>query len=94
MAKEPKAPKFNFEKLKTEAMSPDPQVRKETFKEYFERFEEFPTYFFDNSNEIDQQLFQTIEDIRNDPETPSKMQKGITTLMERLPSPKEVQGSL
>ena len=41
--------KFDFEELKAGAMSADPRTRKDVFKEYFERFEEFPSYLFDNS---------------------------------------------
>lgn len=78
--------KFDFEELKAGAMSPDPRTRKDVFKEYFERFEEFPSYLFDNSEKIDSRLFDTIEDLKNDPETTTVMHKGIATLMQRLPS--------
>ena len=84
--KVPKQPKFNFEELKAGATSPNPAVRKQTFLEYFERFEEFPSYLFDNTERIDTQLFQTIQDIVKDPETSKTMQKAIATLMQRLPS--------
>jgi len=78
--------KFDFEELKAGAMSPDPHTRKNVFKEYFERFEEFPSYLFDNSEKIDSRLSDTIEDLKNDPETTTVMHKGIATLMQRLPS--------
>ncbi len=84
--KTPKQPKFNFEELKAGATSPNPAVRKKTFEEYFERFEEFPSYLFDNSPTIDSRLFQTIQDLVNDPETSRTMQKAITVMMQRLPS--------
>jgi len=84
--REPQKSKFDFEELKAGAMSPDPRTRKDVFKEYFERFEEFPSYLFDNSERIDSRLSDTIEDLKNDPETTTIMQKGIATLMQRLPS--------
>ncbi len=84
--KEPKQAKFNFEELKVGATSLNPVVRKKTFQEYFERFEEFPSYLFDNSQTIDSRLFQTIQELMKDPETSKTMQKAIATLMQRLPS--------
>lgn len=68
------------------ATSADPEMRKKMFIDYFERFEEFPSYLFDNSQGIDKLLLQTIQDIANDSGTSELMQKGIVTLMERLPS--------
>lgn len=82
-----KVDKFNFEELKTGATSADPGMRKKMFIDYFERFEEFPSYLFDNTEGIDKLLLQTIRDIANDSSTSEQMQKGIVTLMERLPSP-------
>jgi len=89
--KEPKVkqPKFDFEKMKLAATSKDPETRKEMFKEYFERFEEFPSYLFDNKEKINDLLLQTIQDIKKDPETPEKMHKGIALLLERLPGVSE-----
>ncbi len=86
--KEPKekVAKFNFEEMKTAATSKDPLVRKSVFSEYFERFGEFPSYLFDNENGLDEQLSQTIEDLKKDPETTDAMQKGIVILLGRLPS--------
>jgi hypothetical protein len=86
MAEQQKKPKFNFEELKAEATSENPAIRKKTFIEYFERFEEFPSYLFDNSEKIDSRLSETIRDLQSDPETTKTMQKGIVTLMMRLPS--------
>ena len=87
MQKKEKLPgktKFNFDQMQIEATSPDPEVRKNIFIDYFERFEEFPSYLFDNSNEIDSRLFQTIEALSKDPTTPKSMQEGIAALRERL----------
>ena len=81
-----KVAKFNFEEMKAAATSSDPRVRKNVFAEYFERFGEFPSYLFDNENGLDEQLSQTIEDLKNDPETTRAMQKGIALLLGRLPS--------
>ncbi len=86
MDKPQKKPKFDFEELKAAATSVNRQIRKKVFEEYFERFEEFPSYLFDNTNTIDARLSETIEDLANDPETSKAMHKGIATLMQRLPS--------
>jgi oligoendopeptidase F len=86
MADTEKKSKFNFEELKAGATSPDAKVRRKAFEEYFERFEEFPSYLFDNTNGVDTMLAETIRDIENDPETPKNMRKGIEVLMMRLPS--------
>ncbi|MBI5458021.1 hypothetical protein HY971_04855 [Candidatus Kaiserbacteria bacterium] len=86
MAHADKKPKFNFEELKAAATSLNAKLRKSIFVEYFERFEEFPSYLFDNSNGIDSRLQETIKDLQNDPETSKSMRKGIETLMLRLPS--------
>ena len=80
-----KADKFNFQKLKEDATSADPAVRKNIFIEYFERFQEFPSYLFDNESGVDKLLMQTIKDLSNDEATPESMHKGIATLIERLP---------
>jgi oligoendopeptidase F len=78
--------KYNFEKMKAAATSPDPEVRKQVFKEYFERFEEFPSFLFDNEKKIDASLLQTIQDLTNDPETPKGMRDGLALLLHRLPA--------
>ena len=67
-------------------MSNTPSVRKQAFIDYFERFEEFPSYLFDNEREVDVRLFDTIQDLLKDPETPKAMRVGIDALMLRLPS--------
>ena len=81
-----KKPKFDFEELKAAATSLNATIRKKVFEEYFERFEEFPSYLFDNENGIDSRLQETIKDLQSDPETSKTMRKGIETLMQRLPS--------
>lgn len=89
MAEREKKPKFSFEELKAAATSLNAKVRKKVFEEYFERFEEFPSYLFDNENGIDERLYQTIRDLQSDPETTKNMQKGIEVLLNRLPAPPE-----
>ena len=86
MDKPQKKPKFDFEELKAAATSLNAKIRKKVFAEYFERFEEFPSYLFDNTNGIDSRLSETIQDLKNDPETPKNMHKGIEVLIQRLPS--------
>ncbi len=86
MAEVEKKTKFNFEELKAGATSTNAKVRRKAFEEYFERFEEFPSYLFDNSNGIDSMLAETIRDIENDPEISKTMRKGIDALMLRLPA--------
>jgi len=76
--------KFSFEELRTNGLHPNSKTRKKAFVEYFEMFEEFPSFLFDNLNGIDKLLSETIDDIQKDPETPQKMQKGIEALLERL----------
>lgn len=82
--KQPKQEKFDFEKMKFAATSTDAVVRKQVFVEYFERFQEFPSYLFENEPRIDNRLAETIHDLRNDPETSKEMQKGIEVLIARL----------
>ncbi len=89
MAEREKKPKFSFEELKAAATSLNAKVRKKVFEEYFERFEEFPSYLFDNENGIDARLYQTIQDLQSDPETTKTMHKGIEVLLNRLPAPPE-----
>ncbi len=81
-----KKPKFDFEELKAAATSLNSKIRKKVFEEYFERFEEFPSYLFDNENGIDSRLQETIKDLQGDPELSKTMRKGIETLMLRLPA--------
>ena len=84
--KEPKREKFDFETMKAAAAHKDPAVRKQAFIQYFERFEEFPSYLFDNEQRIDERLFETMQDLIKDSETTKAMHKGIEALLERLPS--------
>ena len=86
MQKSEKKPRFDFEELKAAATSLNAKIRKKVFEEYFERFEEFPSYLFDNTNGIDEKLAETIRDLQSDPETSKVMHKGIAILMQRLPS--------
>lgn len=81
-----KPAKFNFESLKTEATSDDPVVRRNMFIDYFERFQEFPSYLFDNEGHADARLSQTIRELRDDPGVSKAMLKGIGALIERIPS--------
>ena len=80
-----KQEKFDFEKMKSMATHKDPAVRKKIFIDYFERFEEFPSYLFDNEEKVDERLVQTIKELQNDPQTSKAMHKGIDALIERLP---------
>ncbi|MDP3965899.1 MAG: hypothetical protein Q8Q13_03815 [bacterium] len=84
-----KKTKFNFEELKTAATSENATLRKKVFEEYFEQFEEFPSYLFDNEGSIDSKLAKTISDIENDPDTSARMRKGIAQMLNRLPSRNE-----
>ena len=81
-----KKTKFNFEELKTAATSENPETRKKIFEEYFEQFEEFPSYLFDNTGSIDSRLSKTISDMENDPDTSARMRKGIAQMLNRLPA--------
>ncbi len=84
MQKRDKKQRFSFEEMKAAATSSNAETRKKVFAEYFEQFEEFPSYLFDNENGTDVRLTQTIEDLKNDPEITEKMRKGIDLLMQRL----------
>ena len=86
MAKEPKLEKFDFEKLRTGATSANASTRKITFIEYFERFSEYPSYLYDNTDGIDNLLAETIKDLSDDPETSKAMRDGIAVLLDRLPA--------
>lgn len=78
--------KFNFEQLKASATHIDIRVRAKAFAEYFEMFNEFPSYLYDNSSGIDATLLNTIEKLKADPETSKQMLAGIEVLLNRLPS--------
>jgi len=82
----PKREKFDYETMKAAALHGDPAIRKQAFIEYFERFEEFPSYLFDNEPRADERLLQTIQDLLKDEETTKAMHKGIEELIRRLPS--------
>ena len=84
MSRDPKKSKFNFEELKAAATSQDIDTRVETFRDYFERFEEFPSYLFDNEHGIDARLAETIERLQKSLSTSEKMHAGIALLLERL----------
>ena len=86
MQKTEKKPRFDFEELKAAATSVNAKIRKNVFVEYFERFEEFPSYLFDNQQKIDERLLKTMQDLLKDAETTKEMHKGIEALLERLPS--------
>ncbi|HEY4514162.1 MAG TPA: hypothetical protein VJH69_02450 [Candidatus Paceibacterota bacterium] len=86
MAKAEKKVKFNFAELKAAATNENPHIRKRVFEEYFEQFEEFPSYLFDNIDSIDKKLSETVSDLENDPDTSAKMRKGIALMLNRLPS--------
>ena len=79
-----KLEKFDFEKMKSAALSPEPAVRKAAFLEYFERFAEFPSYLFDNDQKIDDGFLATILDIEKDPEMTKPVLLGIAALRDRL----------
>lgn len=72
--------------MKAAALHKDRAVRKAAFVDYFERFAEFPTYLFDNEDKIDDQLYETVQDLLKDPETAKEMRDGINALLDRLPS--------
>lgn len=82
----PKPEKFNFEEMKVAATHRDASIRKKTFIEYFERFEEFPSYLFDTEPRVDDRLLQTIDDLLKDPDTTKALRAGLDTLLRRLPS--------
>ncbi|MCE9541570.1 hypothetical protein K8R03_03360 [Candidatus Kaiserbacteria bacterium] len=86
MKKQPGKPKFNFEQLKAAAASTDIEVRAKAFAEYFEMFNEFPSYLYDNTHGIDAVLLKTVEKMKSDPETNEKVRAGIESLLNRLPS--------
>ena len=84
-AEEQKREKFDFEKMKVAATHENSEIRKRSFIEYFDRFQEFPSYLFDNDDRIDARLRSTIKDLLDDPETTREVRKGIDTLLQRLP---------
>lgn len=81
-----KKEKFNFEKMKAGALSDDPTVRKAEFIEYFERFNEFPSFLFDNEKGIDPRLAATMRDLSEDAQASKELLDGLKALTFRLPS--------
>jgi hypothetical protein len=77
--------KFDFDVMKSAATSEDANIRKQGFIDYFDRFEEFPTYLFETQSGIEERLLVTMGDILHDPESSTKMKRGIEMLLERLP---------
>lgn len=86
MEKTAKKPKFNFEKLKAEATSPNIKLRMASFRTYFEQFEELPSYLFDNERHIDEMLLETVSALQKDSDTSSAMRKALDVLLNRLPA--------
>lgn len=84
--KDVKLGKFNFEAMKAGAENSDPAIRKQAFIEYFERFNEFPSFLFNNENGIDPNLFETMQEIMGDLDTSPEMRRGVDALLGRLPS--------
>jgi len=84
--KGPKAERYNFERMKAAATSTDPAVRKAMFLEYFERFNEFPSFLFDNERAIDPMLDATVRELLADPETSKPIRLGLEQLLRRLPA--------
>lgn len=81
-----KREKFDFEKMKAAATSDDPAVRKAEFIEYFERFNEFPSFLFDVQRGIDPRLEATIQDLSQDENSSKALLDGVKALLYRLPS--------
>lgn len=81
-----KQERFSFSEMKAAAMSPDVAVRKRAFTEYYERFQEFPSYLFETETHVDEQLLSTVKALVDDPSTSKEVRKGIEALLHRLPS--------
>jgi hypothetical protein len=79
-----KLEKYDFEKMKGAATHVDAAVRKAAFIEYFERFNEFPSFLFDNESHIDPRLAETIAELNKDQDTTVALRQGLHALMERL----------
>lgn len=86
--KKEKRAKFNFVSMKARATHDNAAVRKQVFIEYFEQFREFPSYLFDNETNMDALLYETMQDLRKDPETTKVLLDGVDALMHRLPPPR------
>lgn len=85
--KSAKRSKFDFVSMKAGATHKDADIRKQTFVDYFERFQEFPSYLFDNEKNMDAILYETVQALLKDPETTKAMRDGVAALMLRLPPP-------
>lgn len=81
-----KKEKFDFEKMKAAATSDDPAIRKAEFVEYFDRFNEFPSFLFDNEGSIDPRLRATMQDISTDTTSSQALLDGVKALVYRLPA--------
>lgn len=81
-----KKDKFDFEKMKTASTHEDPVIRKAAFIDYFERFQEFPSFLFDNEQATDPRLTVTIRDLSADESSSKALLDGIASLVRRLPS--------
>ncbi|MBV9159337.1 MAG: hypothetical protein JO019_01940 [Candidatus Kaiserbacteria bacterium] len=79
-----KPAKFNFDEAKIAATHESLAVRKQAFIEYFERFAEFPTYFFNNEHGLDKRLQETIDGLLSDPDTTTELRAGIDAVCKRL----------
>ena len=80
-----KRKKFDYEAFRARATHADRAVRKVAFIEYFEQFHEYPSYFFDNEREIDENLWQTAQDILKDVKMTKEARNGVDLLLNRLP---------
>lgn len=85
--KSTKRAKFDFESMKARATHTNGSVRKAVFIEYFEQFQEFPSYLFDNEKNMDALLYETMQELLKDPQTTKTLRDGIDMLMHRLPPP-------
>lgn len=86
VAQKEKRQRFDYEEMKAAATHKDRAIRKAMFKEYFARFQEFPSYLFDNEQRIDTMLLETLEDLERDAELTKELRAGIDALLERLPA--------
>jgi len=77
--------RFDYEAMRAAATSDNRAIRKRSFVEYFERFNEFPSYLFDNEEKVDEKLRATIDDLLASAECTKDMRAGIDALLRRLP---------
>lgn len=84
-SKSQKREKFDFEKMKAAATSEDAAIRKAEFIEYFERFNEFPSFLFDNAQNLDPRLAATMQDLSIDENSSKALLEGVKALHYRLP---------